>query len=103
MVPVLSPHITSVQYCGGCSVHWRLFSTLGTVGDSFSTVGGSFSTLEVVQYSGGITSVHVGDNISTVESIQYCGEYSVLWRDTFSTVGGITAVHVGDSFSTVGG
>ena len=25
----LSPHITSVQYCGGCSVHWRLFSTSG--------------------------------------------------------------------------
>ena len=23
------PHITSVQYCGGCSVHWRLFSTSG--------------------------------------------------------------------------
>ena len=22
-----SPHITSVQYCGGCSVHSRLFST----------------------------------------------------------------------------
>ena len=31
-VPVnelVSPHITSVQYCGGCSVHWRLFSTSG--------------------------------------------------------------------------
>ena len=58
------------------------------MGDSFSTVG-------VVQYSGGITSVHVGDNISTV------GITSVLWR-VFSTVegylqycGGITAVHVG--------
>ena len=24
-----SPHIRSVQYCGGCSVHWRLFSTSG--------------------------------------------------------------------------
>ena len=74
-----SPHITSVQYCGGCSVHWRLFSTSGdnisTVGDSFSTVGDSFSTVEVVQYSGGITSVHAGDNISTVEGIQYCGGY----------------------------
>ena len=39
-----SPHITSAQYCGGCSVHWRLFSTwegnISTVGDSFSTVGG---------------------------------------------------------------
>ena len=65
--------------------------------------GDSFSTVEVVQYSGGITSVHagdnistVGDNISTVESIQYCGGIpSVLWGDTFSTCGGITAVHVG--------
>ena len=46
------------------SVLWRLFSTLEVVqyiggitsvlwGDSFSTVGGSFSTVEVVQYSGG--------------------------------------------------
>ena len=33
----LSPHITSVQYCGGCSVHWRLFSTSG---DNISTEGG---------------------------------------------------------------
>ena len=40
-----------LQYCGGCSVQW---------GDSFSTVGDSFSTVEVVQYSGGITSVHAG-------------------------------------------
>ena len=53
------------------SVLWRLFSTLEVVqyiggitsvlwGDSFSTVGDSFSTVEVVQYSGGITSVHAG-------------------------------------------
>ena len=65
------PHITSVQYCGGCSVHWRLFSTsednISTVGDSFSTVGDSFSTV---------------------------GDASVLWRlfsavgDSFSTMGG---------------
>ena len=52
------------QYCGGCSVHWRLFSTSGGIasvmwGDSFSTMevaqycGGCFSTVEVVQYSGG--------------------------------------------------
>ena len=64
----------SVQYCGDCSAHWRLFSTsrdtsvlwgiasvlwgivsglwrlLSTVG---STVGGSFSTVEVVQQSEG--------------------------------------------------
>ena len=60
-----------LQYCGGCSVQWL---------DSFSTV-------EVVQYSGEITSVHagdiistVGDNISTVKGIQYCGGIpSVLW------------------------
>ena len=64
----LTPHITSVQYCGGCSVHWRLFSTSG---DNISIVGDSFSTVEVVQYSGGIASVlwwlfsTVGDNIST--------------------------------------
>ena len=68
-------------------------------GDSFSTVGGCFSTVEVVQYSEGITSVHAGGNISTV------GIASVLWKDTFSTVGGLTAVHVGDrdSFSSMGG
>ena len=59
-----------VQYIGGCSVHrgdnistvGDSFSTVGdtfsTVGGSFSTVGDSFSTVEVVQYSGGITSVH---------------------------------------------
>ena len=63
---------TSVQYCGGCSVHWGihqycggiasvLWRLLSTVGDSFSTVGDSFSTVEVVQYNistcRGITSV----------------------------------------------
>ena len=73
------------------------------MGDSFSTVGGSFSTVEVVQYSGGITSVHTCGGITSV----LWGITSVLWR-VFSTVegylqycGGITAVHVGDSFSTV--
>ena len=60
-----------LQYCGGCSVQWGVASVLWGV---------SFSTVEVVKYSGGITSVHVGDNISTVgdnistvEGIQYCG------------------------------
>ena len=46
-----------VQYCGGCSVHWRLFRISGddisTVGDNISTVGDSFSTVEVAQYNGG--------------------------------------------------
>ena len=59
----------------------------------------------------------MGDNISTVEGIQYCGGIpSVLWGITavhvggsFSTVGdiqyigGITSVHVDDNISTVGG
>ena len=96
-----SPHTTSVQYCGGCSVHRG--DNISTVGDSFSTVGGSFSTVEVVQYSGGIASVLWGDGFSTVgdKSVlwginQYCGGIpSVLW--------GITAVHVGDNSSTCGG
>ena len=67
----------SVQYCGGCSVHWRLSSTSGEITSVLwgitsvlwgiaSVLGDSFSTVEVVQYSGGITSVHVGDNISTM-------------------------------------
>ena len=61
-----------VQYIGGCSVHR---------GDNISTVGGSFSTVEVVQYSGGIASVLWGDSFSTVEVVQYSG--------------GITSVHAG--------
>ena len=51
-------------------------------------MGDSFSTVEVVQYIGGITSVHAGDNISTcrgITSVQW-GITSVLWR-VFSTVG----------------
>ena len=43
--------------------------------------GDSFSTVEGIQYIGGIPQAHAGDNISTVEGIQYSG-------DTFSTVGG---------------
>ena len=63
-----------IQYCGGMpSVLW---------GDNSSTCGGiasvlwgdTFSTVEVVQYSGGITSVQ-------------WGIASVLWR-VFSTLGG---------------
>ena len=42
--------------------------------------------MEAIQYCGGIASVHVGDSISTVG--EYCGGYSVLWRDSISTVGG---------------
>ena len=65
--------------------------------------------MEVVQYSGGITSVHagdnistVGDNISTVEGIQYCGRIpSVLWEKQ-RYMWGIASVLWGNSFSTVG-
>ena len=59
--------------------------------------------------------MHAGDNISTVEGIQYCGGIpsvqwgitsvqwgiaSVLWRVFVHW--GITSVHVGDNISTVG-
>ena len=43
--------------------------------------GDSFSTVEVVQYSGGIASVLWGNSFSTVEVVQYSG--------------GITSVHTG--------
>ena len=43
-------------------------------------MGDSISTVEAIQYCGGIASVHVGDSISTVgdsistaEAILYCG------------------------------
>ena len=65
-------------------------------------MGGSVSTVEAIQYCGGIAavlrgiaSVHVGDSISTcggdsistAEAIQYClGIASVLWGDSISTV-----------------
>ncbi len=51
-----SPPGTSVQYCGGYSVRWKVFST---VGDIISTVGNIISI--------------VGDNISTLGGYhQYC-------------------------------
>ena len=79
--------ITSVQYCG------RLFST---VGDSISTRGDNISTVEAVQYCGGIASVLQGiasvlwrNSISTVEAVQYCkGIAAVLQGDSISTCGG---------------
>ena len=96
-LPQQSPHITSVQCCGGCSVHWRLFSTLGdntstvgipsvlwrlfsTMGNRISTVGDIFSTVEGIQYNGEITSLYVG-----ITSVQW-GITSVLWK-IFSIVG----------------
>ena len=58
-------------------------------------MGDSVSTVEAIQYCGGIAAVLRGiasvlwrDNISTVEAVQYCGGIaSVLWR-LFSTVEG---------------
>ena len=93
------PHDIHTPYNVG-SVLWRLFSTLEVVqyiggitsvlwGDSFSTVGDSFSTVEVVQYSGGIASVLWGDSFSTVEVVQYGG--------------GITSVHAGGYHQYCGG
>ena len=45
-----SPRITSVLYCGGCSVLWGIPSVLrrlfSAVGDSISTAGDSISTAE---------------------------------------------------------
>ena len=48
--------IASVLW-GIASVLWRLFST---VGDTSVQWGDSFSTVEGIQYIGGITSVHAG-------------------------------------------
>ena len=46
------PCIMCVQYRGGCSVPWGVFST---VGDIMSTVGDILSTVGGVQYRGGIS------------------------------------------------
>ena len=74
-----SPRITSVQYCGGCSILWGIASV--HVGDSISTVGNSIST--------------VGDSISTAEAVQYCGgKLQYMWGESISTCGGIASVHV---------
>ena len=39
-----------LEYCGGCSVPWGMFST---VGDIMMHVGDIMSTVEGVQYRGG--------------------------------------------------
>ncbi len=94
---VLLPWVTSVQYCGGCSVQWGISVVLwrrGTISASedvpscrgcsvFWGVGGI-----IHQYCEGIPS-------SSVEDFYYCGRapsllwgiLSALWR-IFSTVGG---------------
>ena len=41
--------------------------------DNISTVGDNISTVEGIQYCGGIASVLWGDTFSTVEVVQYSG------------------------------
>ena len=65
--------------------------------------GDNISTVEGIQYCGGIpsvlwgiTAVHVGGKLQYCGGcLQYCGGCSVQW--------GITSVQWGDSFSTVEG
>ena len=93
-------NLVSSKFLSEYLTHRALITTPYNIG---SVLWRLFSTLEVVQYIGGITSVLWGDNLSTVGgslqycggSLQYCGGCSVQWEDSFSTVG--------DSFSTVGG
>ena len=58
------------------------------MGDNISTVGDNISTVEGIQYCGGIPSVLWEDNSSTCGEIASVlwGIPSVLWR-LFSTVG----------------
>ena len=84
-----SPHTTSVQYCGGCSVH-RGGGGGGGVGRGVTSVlwgipsvlWGIASVLwGIASVQWGITSVHAG-----ITSVLW-GITSVLWR-VFSTVEG---------------
>ena len=69
-----------------CAVQWRLFSTVEAVqysGGLTSVLWGvSISTVEVAKYGGGLTSVQWRD------SIEYSGGCSVRWRANISTVEG---------------
>ncbi len=56
-----------MQLNGGFSVSWRMFKAVA---------GDMISTIEVVQYYGGIPSVYLRDTISYVGGYyQYCGGY----------------------------
>ena len=81
------PCIISVQYTGGCSVHWGIsFSTLGNIieytGDVQYTEGISLSTLGGVQYT--------GDIMSTLEGVQYTGGYHEYIGGYHDECGGIS-------------
>ncbi len=78
------------QFCRGCTVFWRMCSTLKVVQFQrmFNNVDGYH------QYCGG-SSVLFRDTINTVEGYhQYCGGCSVLLRDTTSTLGIIFTILV---------
>ena len=54
--------VGGAQYCGGCSVLWGVFSTMG---DIMSTVGGYLEYRGGAQYRGGYHD-KCGDILSTV-------------------------------------
>ena len=82
--------ITSVQW-GIASVLWRVSVYWRTLpvhtGDSISRVGDNISTVDGIQYSGGVCSTVgvsfsiVGDNISTVEVIQFSGDKNLKYYE----------------------
>ena len=89
-----------VQYIGGCSVHWGVFSTSGGYheyigGDIMSTLGGYHEYI-------GECPVHRGDIMMNVGGYhEYIGECSVHRRNTMSTSGDIMSTS-GDIMSTSG-
>ena len=76
-MPHLSPCIMCVQYRGGCSVPWGMFSTVGDV-----------------QYRGGNHEYRGG-------YLEYSGGYHDKCGNILSTVGVFSTM--GDIMSTVGG
>ena len=73
-----------------CSVHLRMFSTSGvfsTSGDTMSTLGGYHEYIRGVQY--------IGDLMSTLEDVQYIGGIPLVHRGMFSTFGGTMSTSEG--------
>ena len=61
----------AIQYCRGRAavlqgIHQYMWGIASVLWRLFSTAGDSISTVEAIQYCGGIASVYVGDSISTV-------------------------------------
>ena len=93
----ISPCIMCVQYIGGCSVHWGMFSTLGDVQyiGGCSVHWGVFSTLGGVQYIGGYHDACGGYHDTCGRYHKYIGGCSIYW--------GIPLVHRRDIMVTSGG